>query len=88
MHFVLFFKSVTQKNFFTQFPLGLTTSFQKIESFRDKIKNSKIEKEIVSNKLQFISQDWKGIENSRVKRLKKLDVAPLNGQILLSIPIS
>jgi len=74
-------KFFRQKNFFTQFPLGLTTSFPKIESFRDKIKNSKIENEIVSNKLQFISQNWKGIENSRVKRLKKLDVVILSWTI-------
>ena len=72
---------IMQKNFFTQFPLGLTTSFPKTESFRDKIKNRKIENEIVSNKLQFISQDWKGIENSRIKRLKKLDVVILSWTI-------
>ena len=74
-------KFIRQKNFFTRFPLGLTTSFPKIESFRDKIKNRKIENEIVSNKLQFISQDWKGIENSRIKRLKKLDVVILSWTI-------
>ena len=74
-------KFIMQKNFFTQFPLGLTTSFPKTESFRDKIKNRKLENEIVSNKLQFISQDWKGIENSRIKRLKKLDVVILSWTI-------
>ena len=74
-------KFIMQKNFFTQFPLGLTTCFPKTESFRDKIKNRKLENEIVSNKLQFISQDWRGIENSRIKRLKKLDVVILSWTI-------
>ena len=74
-------KFIRQKNFFTRFPLGLTTSFPQIESFRDNIKNSKLENKIISNKLQFISQDWKGIENSRIKRLKKLDIAILSWTI-------
>ena len=45
------------------------------------IKNNKIESEIISNKLQFISQDWKGIKSSRIKRLKKLDIAILSWTI-------
>ena len=44
-------------------------------------KNNKIESEIISNKLQFISQDWKGIKSSRIKRLKKLDIAILSWTI-------
>ncbi len=47
----------------------------------NKVKNNKIENEIISNKLQFISQDWKGINNSRIKRLKKLGIAILSWTI-------
>ena len=47
----------------------------------DNNKNNKIESEIISNKLQFISQDWKGIKSSRIKRLKKLDIAILSWTI-------
>ena len=43
--------------------------------------NNKIENEIVANSLQFISQDWKGIKNIRVKRLKKLNIAILSWTI-------
>ena len=74
-------KYIRKTNLFRRFPLGLTTSFPKIESIGNKIKNNKIENEIVSNKLQFISQDWKGIKNIRVKRLKKLDIAILTWTI-------
>ncbi len=74
-------KFIRQKTFFTRFPLGLTTIFPKFESPQDKIKNNHIENEIVSNKLQFISQDWKGIENARIERLKKLDIAILSWTI-------
>ena len=66
---------------FGRFPLGLTTSFPKIESISSKLKNNKIENEIVVNSLQFISQDWRGIENIRVKRLKKLNIAILSWTI-------
>ena len=31
--------------------------------------------------MQFISQNWKGIENRRIKRLKKLDIAILSWTI-------
>ena len=64
-----------------RFPLGLTTSFPKIESISSKLKNNKIENEIVANSLQLISQDWKGIKNIRVKRLKKLNIAILSWTI-------
>ena len=74
-------KFIRQRKSFTRFPLGLTTSFPKVESPVHKIKNNKIENEIVSNRLQFISQDWRGIENSRIKRLKKLDIAILSWTI-------
>ena len=74
-------KYIRKRNLFKRFPLGLTTSFPNIESIGNKIKNNKIENEIVSNKLQFISQDWKGIKNIRVKRLKKLDIAILTWTI-------
>ncbi len=74
-------KHIRKINFFGRFPLGLTTSFPKIESIGSKIKNNKIENEIVANRLQFISQDWKGITNIRVKRLKKLDIAILSWTI-------
>ena len=74
-------KFIRKKNLFTRFPLGLTTSFPQVESLSHKIKNRKIENEIISNKLQFISQDWRGIENSRIKRLKKLDIAILSWTI-------
>ena len=74
-------KFIRKKNLFTRFPLGLTTSFPKVENLRNKVKNNKIENEIVSNNLQFISQDWRGIENSRIKRLKKLDIAILSWTI-------
>ena len=76
-----FIKYIRKKNLFRSFPLGLTTSFPKIESIGNKIKNNKIENEIVSNKLQFISQDWRGIKNMRVKRLKKLGIAILTWTI-------
>ena len=66
---------------FSRFPLGLITSFPKVESLGKKRQNNKIEKAIVFNKLQFISQDWRGIENSRIKRLKKLDIAILSWTI-------
>ena len=74
-------KYIRKRNLFGRFPLGLTTSFPKIESIGSKIKNNKIENEIVANRLQFISQDWKGIKNIRVKRLKKLDIAILSWTI-------
>ncbi len=67
-------KYISKSNLFRNFPLGLTTSFPKRETLADNNKNNKIESEIISNKLQFISQDWKGIESSRIKRLKKLDI--------------
>ena len=74
-------KYIRKRNFFKRFPLGLTTNFPKIESIARKIKNNKIENEIVANRLQFISQDWKGIKNIRVKRLKKLNIAILSWTI-------
>ena len=74
-------KYIRKRNLFKRFPLGLTTSFPKIESIGSKIKNNKIENEIVANRLQFISQDWKGIKNIRVKRLKKLNIAILSWTI-------
>ena len=74
-------KHIRKRNLFKRFPLGLTTSFPKIESIGSKIKNNKIENEIVANRLQFISQDWRGIKNIRVKRLKKLNIAILSWTI-------
>ena len=74
-------KYIRERNLFGRIPLGLTTSFPTIETLDNKIKNNKIENEIISNKLQFISQDWKGINNSRIKRLKKLGVAILSWTI-------
>ena len=59
----------------------MTTSFPKVENLCNKIKNNKIENEIILNKLHFISQDWRGIESSRIKRLKKLDIAILSWTI-------
>ena len=72
---------ISERNLFKNFPLGLTTSFPKNETLANRIKNNKIESEIISNKLQFISQDWKGIKSSRIKRLKKLDIAILSWTI-------
>ena len=63
-------KYIGKRNFFERIPIGLTTSFTAIESLGNKAKNNKIENEIISNKLQFISQDWKGINNSRIKQTK------------------
>jgi len=74
-------RHIRRMDLFKRFPLGLTTSFPKVESNASMIKNIKIENEIVSNKLQFISQDWKGIQNIRVERLKKLDIAILSWTI-------
>ena len=74
-------KYIRKRNLFGRFPLGLTTSFPKIESIGSKVKNNKIENEIIANRLQFISQDWKGIKNIRVKRLKKLNIAILSWTI-------
>ena len=74
-------KFIRKKFFFSRFPLGLTTSFPKVDSRGNKAKNNKIENEIVLNNLQFVSQDWRGIENSRIKRLKKLDIAILSWTI-------
>ena len=74
-------KFIRKENLFTRLPLGLTTSFPKVERLGNKVKNNKIENEIVSNKLQFISQDWRGIENRRIKRLKKLNIAILSWTI-------
>ena len=74
-------KYICKSNLFKNFPLGLTTNFPKRETLANKIKNNKIESEIISNKLQFISQDWKGIKSSRIKRLKKLDIAILSWTI-------
>ena len=74
-------KHIRKRKLFKRFPLGLTTSFPKIESISSKLKNNKIENEIVANRLQFISQDWKGIKNIRVKRLKKLNIAILSWTI-------
>ena len=74
-------KYIRKRNLFGRVPLGLTTSFPKIESNSSKLKNNKIENEIVANSLQFISQDWKGIKNIRVKRLKKLNIAILSWTI-------
>ena len=70
-------KYIRKRNLFGRIPLGLTTSFPTIESLNNKIKNNKIENEIILNKLHFISQNWKGINNSRIKRLKKLGIAIL-----------
>ena len=74
-------KYIKKRNLFGRIPLGLTTSFPTIESLDNKIKNNKIENEIISNKLHFISQNWKGINNSRIKRLKKLGIAILSWTI-------
>ena len=74
-------KYIRKRNFFERIPIGLTTSFTAIESLGNKVKNNKIENEIISNKLQFISQDWKGINNGRIKRLKKLGIAILSWTI-------
>ena len=74
-------KYISKRNLFGRIPLGLTTSFPTIESLDNKIKNNKIENEIISNKLHFISQNWKGINNSRIKRLKKLGIAILSWTI-------
>ena len=74
-------KYIRKSNLFERFPIGLTTSFPAIESLGNKNKNNKIENEIISNKLQFISQDWEGINNSRIKRLKKLGIAILSWTI-------
>ena len=74
-------KYIRKRNFFARIPIGLTTNFTAIESLGNKVKNNKIENEIISNKLQFISQDWKGINNSRIKRLKKLGIAILSWTI-------
>ncbi len=74
-------KYIRKRNFFEKIPIGLTTSFPTIESLGNKVKNNKIENEIIANKLQFISQDWNGIYNSRIKRLKKLGIAILSWTI-------
>ena len=74
-------KHIRKSNLFGRVPLGLTTSFPTIERLENKIKNNKIENAIISNKLQFISQDWKGINNNRIKRLKKLGIAILSWTI-------
>ena len=74
-------KYIRKRNLFGRIPLGLTTSFPTIESLDNKIKNNKIENEIISNRLHFISQNWKGINNSRIKRLKKLGIAILSWTI-------
>ena len=74
-------KYIRKSNLFRRFPLGLTTSFQTNETLANKIKNNKIENEIVSNNLKFISQDWKGIKNMRIKKLKKLDIVILSWTI-------
>ena len=70
-------KYISKSNLLKNLPLGLTTSFPKKETLANKIKNNKLENVIISNRLQFISQNWKGIKNSRIKRLKKLDIAIL-----------
>ena len=72
---------IRKKNLFSRFPLGLTTSFPKVDSSGNMAKNNKIENEIVLNELQFVSQDWRGIEDSRIKRLKKLGIAILSWTI-------
>ena len=74
-------KHISKSNLFKNFPLGLTTGFPNSETLANNNKNNKIESEIISNKLQFISQDWKGIKSSRIKRLKKLDIAILSWTI-------
>ena len=74
-------KYIRKSNLLKGFPLGLTTSFPKIENISNRIKNNKIENDIILNKLQFISQDWKGIKNRRFKRLKKLDIVILSWTI-------
>ena len=43
-------KYMKKANFFRGYPLGLTTSFPTIENLSNKIKNNKIEKDIISNK--------------------------------------
>ena len=74
-------KYISKSNMFKKFPLGLTTSFPTKETLANNVKNNKIESEIISYKLQFISQDWRGIKNNRIKRLKKLDIAILSWTI-------
>ena len=80
-----FMKFLNKKKFFRRFPLGLTTDFPLEDSFSKNIKYDKIEDEIVANKFQFISQNWKGIKNIRIKRLKNLGVAILSWTITSKI---
>jgi glycerophosphoryl diester phosphodiesterase len=74
-------KYINRSNLLRKLPLGLTTSFPKIENLSNRIKNNKIENDIISNKLQFISQDWRGIKNRRIERIKNLDIAILSWTI-------
>ena len=74
-------KHISKSNLFKNFQIDLTTGFPNSETLDNNNKNNKIESEIISNKLQFISQDWKGIKSSRIKRLKKLDIAILSWTI-------
>ena len=74
-------KFLKKNKLLRSFPLGLTTDFPLTESSEKKIKNSKLEKEIVASNLDFISQNWKGIKNLRIGRLRKLDIAILSWTI-------
>ena len=66
---------------FKKIPLGLTTSFPKCESVAKKIKNDKLENNIIASNLRFISQNWIGLKNSRIKKLKKLGIVILSWTI-------
>ena len=72
---------ISQKKLFNRFPLGLTTSFPKCESVAKKIKNDKLENNIIASNLRFISQNWIGLKNSRIKKLKKLGIVILSWTI-------
>ena len=57
--------------------LGLTTDFPTIENKYEKSANNKLQKKVVDLDLDFISQNWKGIKNKRIKYMRDLGLVIL-----------
>ena len=66
-----------QKNFLDNYPLGLVTNFPLVETLAASKTNNHIERKILSNQLEFISQNWIGLKNGRIERLKKNNITIL-----------
>ena len=64
-------------NFKKKVSFGLTTDFPANENKYEKLANNKIQKQVVDLDLDFISQNWKGIKNKRIKDIRDLGLVVL-----------